>query len=274
MNRFTNWFAASVGLAATVFYHPLFAVTIETVPVGNPGNVADSTSFGAVADSFLVGATEVTNDQYAEFLNAVAGTDSHSLYNSKMGSDARGGIFQSGSIGSFTYGVKTNMGNKPINFVSFWDATRFTNWLHNGQTSGAQDNTTTEDGAYFLNGATNPNNVLILREPHATWFLPTEDQWYKAAFHQPAGEGGDSDDYWLYPTASNSEPTVATANGVGDISNSGANIANYIFGTDWNGQNGNVTTVGSAGVLSESFYGTFDQAGNVWEWSETVIDTS
>ena len=43
MNRFTNWFAASVGLAATVFYHPLFAVTIETVPVGNPGNVADST---------------------------------------------------------------------------------------------------------------------------------------------------------------------------------------------------------------------------------------
>ena len=163
----------------------------------------------------------------------MAGTDSHLLYNSNMGSDARGGIFQSGSIGSFTYGVKTNMGNKPINFVSFWDATRFTNWLHNGQTSGAQDNTTTEDGAYFLNGATNPNNVLILREPHATWFLPTEDQWYKAAFHQPAGEGGDSDDYWLYPTASNSEPTVATANGVGDISNSGANIANYIFGTDW-----------------------------------------
>jgi hypothetical protein len=50
----------------------------------------------------------------------------------------------------------------------------------------------------------------------------------------------------LYPTQSDAIPTVGTANATGDISNPGANVANYFFGADWNGQNGNVTTVGSA----------------------------
>ena len=58
-------------------------------------------------------------------------------------------------------------------------------------------------------------------------------------------------------------PTVATANATGDISNPGTNVANYDLGADWNGQNGNVTTVGTAGADSASFYGTFDQGGNV-----------
>ena len=70
------------------------------------------------------------------------------------------------------------------------------------------------------------------------------------------------------PRRSNSAPTIATANSVGDISNPGTNVANYNCGADWNGQNGNVTTVGSAGPLSQSFYGTSDQGGNVYEWNE------
>ncbi|MEQ9380023.1 MAG: hypothetical protein RJP95_04115, partial [Pirellulales bacterium] len=141
------------------------------------------------------------------------------------------------------------------------------NWLHNGQGTGD-----TETGAYTLLGGTpTPSNgSSITRNFGATWFLTSEDEWYKAAYYQPAAEGGDSDDYWLYPTASNSAPTVATANSVGDISNPGANVANRSFGADWNSQNGNVTTVGSAGPLSESFYGTSDQGGNVWEWNESL----
>ena len=110
--------------------------------------------------------------------------------------------------------------------------------------------------------------------PGATFFIPSEDEWYKAAYYQPAAQGGDTDNYWLYPTASNSVPTIATANAVGDISNPGPNVANYNSGADWNGQNGNVTTVGSAGALSASFYGTFDQGGNVFEWNESVISSS
>ncbi len=247
------------------------AVTIPTVPVGNLGNANDTTGFGAVSYDYLIATTEVTNAQYAEFLNAKAVSDPLGLYNANMGSNARGGITQSGVSGGFTYAPKTNMGDKPVNFVSWYDAIRFANWLHNGQGSGD-----TETGAYTLLGgtATPSNGDSITRNSGALWFLTSEDEWYKAAYHQPSAQGGDSDDYWLYPTASNTDPTVATANSVGDISNPGANVANYDFGADWNSLDGNVTTVGSAGALSDSFYGTADQGGNVWEWNEALISGS
>jgi hypothetical protein len=61
---------------------------------------------------------------------------------------------------------------------------------------------------------------------------------------------------------------------MGDISNPGANVANFFEAADWNGQDGNVTTVGSAGNSSASPYGTFDQGGNVHERNETVFDSS
>jgi hypothetical protein len=38
----------------------------------------------------------------------------------------------------------------PVNYVSFYDALRFANWLHNGQPTGAQGNATTEGGAYTI----------------------------------------------------------------------------------------------------------------------------
>ena len=63
---------------------------------------------------------------------------------------------------------------------------------------------------------------------------------------------------------------MAAANANGDISNPGTNVANYNRGADWNGLDGNLTTVGSAGPLSQTFYGTWDQAGNVFEWSEAA----
>ena len=63
-------------------------------------------------------------------------------------------------------------------------------------------------------------------------------------------------------------------NAFGEITNDGANIANYNFGADWNGQRGNLTTVGSGGPGSMSFSGAFDMAGNVFEWNEAVINGS
>ena len=238
---------------------------IRLYTFNNPNNLR----FGSVADTYRISKHEVTNDQYTEFLNAVdpMGTNPNSVYSSFMGSDARGGIaFNAGAASGSKYSTKTNMGNKPVNYVSFFDSMRFVNWLENGQPTGGSG---TESGVYTIG-----NGLNETRAPGATFFIPSEDEWYKAAYYQPAAQGGDTDNYWLYPTASNSAPTIATANAVGDISNPGANVANYNCGADWNGQNGNVTTVGSAGPLSASFYGTFDQGGNVWEWNEAVISSS
>lgn len=263
----TRVFRKTFGIATIVAVTTTFnssasaAVNFDWATIGNAGNTADTTGFGSVANEYRISKHEVTNAQYNEFLNAVAASDPNSLYSANMGTDPRGGITQSGSSGSFTYAFKVNMANKPVNWVSFIDAMRFTNWLHNGQTAGG-----TESGVYNIS-----NGLSETRAANASYFIPSENEWYKSAYHQPAVQGGDSDDYWQYPTASNSVPTVATANSVGDINNPGTNVANYLTGADWNGQDGNVTTVGSAGPNSASFYGTFDQGGNVWEWHETPL---
>ena len=97
-----------------------------------------------------------------------------------------------------------------------------------------------------------------------TAWIPSEDEWYKAAYYN-----GGTSTYSLYPTQSNTAPTVAAADASGNISNPGANVVNYLNGADWNGQNGNLTTVGSAGEASASFYGTFDQGGNVRTYPST-----
>ena len=258
--------AAGVATLMVFLTNPASAqVTFDWATVGNPGNAADNYGLGSVAYEFRIAKHEVTNDQYVQFLNAVAATDTNALYSSNMGSDTRGGIIQSGLSGSLVYAAKANMGNKPVNYVSFLDAIRFVNWLHNGQPAGAQDAFTTEEGVYTIS-----DGISETRRSAAKFFVPTENEWYKAAYDQPSGDGGDVDNYWRYPTASNDVPTIATATPTGDIGNPGTNVANYDFGADWNEQDGNVTTVGSAGALSESFYGTFDQGGNLKEWNETV----
>jgi formylglycine-generating enzyme required for sulfatase activity len=99
-----------------------------------------------------------------------------------------------------------------------------------------------------------------------------EDEWYKAAYYDPTPGAGGGDNYWAYPTQSDTVPTVASANATGDISNPGANVANYVRGADWNGEDGNVTTVGSA--AANNYFGTADQGGNVVEWNDAVISDS
>ena len=253
-------------------------VTMEMVTVGNAGNAADTTGdpnpAGAVAYEYRIGKYEVTNAQYTQFLNAMASTSTNGLYSSSMGSDVRGGITRSGVSGSYTYAVKAFMGDKPVNYVSWYDALRFCNWLHNGQPTGLQDSTTTEDGAYTLAGATavdagtDPTHGANGRNAGARFHLPSENEWYKAAHHEP---GASTNSYWLYPTRSDSAPTVATADVFGNIDNDTVNIANHSSGANWNGQTGNMTTVGSGGPGSQSFYGAADMGGNLYEWNEQDI---
>jgi formylglycine-generating enzyme required for sulfatase activity len=243
-------------------------ITIDTVTVGDVGNTADTVAHsmnpagqGAVSYAYNIGKYEVTNSQYVAFLNAAdaGGANANGIYNVLMGINARGGItYTSGSANGAKYTVRANMGDKPVNYVCWYDAARFTNWLGNGQGTGS-----TETGSYTLSGKTG----IITKNIGATVYISSEDEWYKAAYYKG---GSTTAGYWTYSTQSDTAPTVGTADASGNISNPGANVANYSYGADWNGQNGNVTTVGSAGATS--YYGTFDQGGNVWEWNDAVIN--
>ncbi len=261
------------------------AVTMEMVTVGDAGNAPDPLNtnavpgIGSVDYVYQIGKFEVRNSEYVEFLNAVAATDTYGLYNASMATDARGGIIQSGSSGSFTYSVKSGYENMPVVYVSFYDAVRFANWLENGQPTDAQVAGATETGSYtlFTDGSTTTN--VSARSANATWVIPTENEWYKAAYYDPTASG--TTNYWLYPTRSDSIPNSRPPNGTD------ANSANFYrndgapgdFLNDGHAVTGSpsfedttnyLTDVGSY-VLADSYFGTFDQGGNVSEWNDGVF---
>ena len=211
---------------------------MDWVTVGNPGNAADSlTGYGAVDHTYQIGKYEVTNAQYGEFLNAKGSSNTNGIYNSDM---ASAGITQSGSSGSYTYSVTGALANRPVVQVSWFDAARFANWMMNGQGNGDM-----ETGAYTLNGAT---SGIINANVGASVYLPSENEWYKAAYYNAT-----TTSYSLYP------------NGQNTISPEDANYNNLATGS--------TVDVGSY-ANDPSFYGTFDQGGNVWEWDDGVAPGS
>lgn len=242
-------------------------VTIALVPVGDPGNLPDTNTgslHGAVSYSYNIGKYDVTIAQYCAFLNSVAATDTYSLYSPSMATDLNvAGISQSGVSGSYTYSV-IGSGQRPITYVTWYDAARFSNWLTNGQGSGG-----TETGVYNLNGS---NPFLSLPADHSSligtgtkWFLPTDDEWYKAAYYK----GGNTNAYWTYPFKSNTQPTANAAPG-------GSNSANFLNhgvfavtqSASFSSSQNYLTDVGAySSALSP--YGAYDMGGDVNQWNET-----
>jgi sulfatase modifying factor 1 len=250
-------------------------ITIATVPVGNPGNAGEWSGesyggygpdriCGSVGYNYNIGKYEVTAGQYTAFLNAVARTDTYALYSTGMSYTDRGsGITRGGSSGSYTYSVATDFINRPVNYVGWGDCARFTNWLHNGQPTGPQDASTTEDGAYYLNGATtNAQLLAVNREADWRWAITSEDEWYKAAYHKNDGVTGN---FFDYPTSSNTAPGQDMADASGN--NANYYTAPYAYPID----SPYYTTVAGEFQNSDSPYSTFDQGGNVREWNEAIV---
>jgi len=320
--------------------------------VGDRGNAADPrTGYGQVDRDFSMMTFELTNEQYTRFLNAVdpAGEYQSLYYFPSMTSRSEGGIvYEASRPDGSRYFSKPFMDNKPVNYVSWFSAARFANWLGNG---GGDADTST--GAYRLSAgqvvnATRSNNVAtyttsaatgvqvgdivavtgipfegqnrnspnrsgqVLSTPTPTSFtvaqlgedsflsgsgssfmqgssaaslpdavyrLPTENEWYKAAYYKG---GGTNAGYWTFGTQSDETPAQILANQFGDgLLGGQGNFANYDRGAQydlrpvWNNPgwatnepDGSVVTVGTGGAPSG--YGLSDMTQNVWEWIEAV----
>ena len=222
------------------------AAPISWAIVGDPGNAANSDGYGSVSQTYWISRTEVTNEQYTDFLNRVdpTGTNARALYSSSMGTATSGGIrFEGSNDPGSRYVIRLDRADWPVNFVTVDDTLRFANWMNNGR--GTAD---TESGAYDLSsGGSGP----VARSAGATVFLPSENEWYKAAYFDPIGSA-----YHLYPGGSG---LVMSCSEPGSGSNS-ANCDDAVGGP---------TDVASY-VGSASPYRSFDQGGNVFEWTEGV----
>jgi formylglycine-generating enzyme required for sulfatase activity len=233
----------SLGIASSAS-----AVTIEWTPIGSPGNACDPQSdgcYGSVGYEYRIGTYEVSNAEYTEFLNAVGSSDPGSLYYASLD------IIRTGSPGSYSYSVNPQRADLPVLVVTHYDALRFANWMHNGQPTGEQNSSTTESGAYTITALGISSNS-ISRNPGARFFLPTDDEWYKAAYYDAAAAT-----YYDYPTGSNTAPTCTAPTAA-------PNSANC------SGAAGNDDTARGSYTGSASPYGTFDQGGNAWELTETI----
>ena len=239
----------AVAMLATVGLYAA-PISIDTVVIGNANNPADTRTtaeggtpgLGRVSYEYNIGTTAVTAGQYTAFLNAVATTgDTHGLYNVNMVDNVNGCGITANTVGGVTTYTATKGDNMPVNYVSVYDAMRFCNWLTTGNT---------EVGVYMFSGT---DSVAQITRNSTYWTagaggvaVASLDEWYKAAFYQ--GDGT----YSMYANGTNTAPTGTEANfsasGIGSITDVDFGVASY--------------------------YNTFGQNGNVWEWAETISSGS
>jgi len=192
-------------------------IDMDFVTIGNAGNAGDTRTeahpygCGAVSSNYRIGKYEVTAAQW-QTINTAAG------------------------IGNSGYWS----GNQPVASISWYDAAQFCNYLTSGNKY---------SGAYQFDISGNflsIDRVSSISTYGTTYVMPTEDEWYKAAYFKPDGSG-----YSLYANGTNTIP-IAGVN-----SNYYNGVFNY--GSPWVITNG-----------TQEQNGTFDMMGNIYEWNETI----
>ena len=149
-------------------------------------------------------------------------------------------------------------GNQPAATINWYEAAAFVNFLNTNSGKTAAYDLTFSSGSWSMalwssEQAWTAGGTNLYRNKNAFYFLPSENEWYKAAYYNAAGTN-----YFLYPTTTTNVPTAVA-------SGTNANTAVYnqaaLQGP---------AAVNLAGGLSA--YGTMGQGGNVWEWMETAAD--
>ncbi len=209
-------------------------IDIDFVTIGNPGNPGDTRIYaippgcGAVGYTYQIGKYEVTNAQWYDFVTAAGAPTGNP-------SDA------------YDDSAHFTGDNQPANEVSWYEAAQFSNYLTSGDKS---------QGAYQFSGNNaNPGDFEGIDRDSAlstygiVYVIPTEDEWYKAAYYgrRPNGSYG----YSYYANGTYTAPIAGVDTNYDDT-----------VGQPWDVGVGNGT---------KEQNGTYDIMGNVWEWNETLI---
>ena len=243
---------------------------LNWVTVGDPRNPPDRMyRAGAVSYTFRIARTELSNQHYARFLNDVAReADPYCLYSVSMSTGILGGIDRTGILGRYVYSPKPGWGDRPVVYISWYDAARFANYLHFGRPStGRSEFGTTEGdhktGAYDtreLGGCSpgDPQKAPTRRNAGARFWIPSVDEWHKAAYYDPHRYGGR---YWLYPHRSDAPPHPDPPPGTSHSANY-SDAGRLALGAPF--YLAKVTDY----AFAQSPYGALQMGGNVWEWLE------
>jgi formylglycine-generating enzyme len=210
---------AIVNVASAVIIR---GIDIDFVTIGNAGNAADTggtPGCGAVSYGYRIGKYEVTNAQWNTF-TAAAGAPTGNGY-------------------GYDYSAWFTGAQQPTNNVSWYEAAQFCNYLTSGQKY---------SGAYQFDQSGNflgIDRVSSISTYGTTYVIPTENEWYKAAYFKPNGSG-----YSLYANGLNTIPAA----------DNGWNYFGGLYGDPWD-----------VGTGTQEQNGTFDMMGNIYEWDEALF---
>jgi len=201
------------------------------------GDTNPASGYGIINNDYRMGVCEITNDQWnkfkAELDVPVTGSPWFAYHRDPYWTDT----------------------SVPTNEVSWDEAAQFVNWLNTStghqaayKFTGTQGTGDYTFGVWDTSDAAGGTNLY--RHKNAFYYLPTEDEWVKAA-------------YWD-GTAMQTYATKA-----GELLYQGDGNS----GTGWNYENATAPygpwNVGSG---SEELNGTFDMMGNLWEWMESPFN--
>ena len=215
--------------------------SLTFVRIGNPGNAPDNITNpirpdwyqpnGSVSYEYGIGKYEISRDAISK-------------------------ANDSGQLG-ITMWNGISEGNKPATDLNWREAATFVNWLNTSQGYHRAYNIQGNSSGYWNDSESwTEGGLNQWRHKDARFFLPTANEWFKAAYYDPNKDGVGG--YWTFPTASDSAPTPVA---------SGTDQGTAV----WNGQDG-PADVDQAGGLST--YGVMGMAGNVNEWEEGKYDDS
>ena len=209
-------------------------------------------------DPFFMGRYEVTNQQYADFLNSalasgsvyvlgdqVYGTENNEVYCDTAASHAYCQIVYDAAV--FTVATKAgrDMSADPMVQVSWYGAAAYCNWRSVGQGYQTCYDLVTWQCDFAKHG----------------YRLPTEAEWEYAA------RGANQNPYYRFPWGDTINHDHANYRADGSIPSQPYDTSPYSMGTfhpDWDDPPYPYTSV--VGSFPPNALGLYDMAGNVWDW--------
>jgi formylglycine-generating enzyme required for sulfatase activity len=249
----------------------------DFVTVGAPGNrswIASERLFpngttlnhtndrGRVDYSYRIMRTEVVQTQYVDFVQAFRPfwlSIANIPGRVESGSPVAPALTGSGISIFGGFDVNHAYDNSAMT-ISWRNAARYTNWLHNGAPTEQAELSwdTFHTGAYTFTDESfthTGRGTPITRNADARFWLPGLDEYLKAAYYDPNRYGEGEEGYWPYPNVSESEPWFGPP-GEGD------------WGYDDDAPVSEQLAVGQfPGTVSP--WGLLDVVGTASEWVET-----
>jgi hypothetical protein len=277
---------------------------------------------GSVPYEYGIGEVEVTVEQYVAFLNTVDpfGRNQMGLYSENESGAAwpRFGQIDYSALaraGKHYAAAAPEWNDKPYGFANFLRSARFDNSVANGKVLSQQSSSS--NGFNYVTytvqlsrktgtGMYDMHKRAPVRTEESGFVIPSQNEWIKAAYYDPAGGGTYS--YWQYPTNEGEFGKITATNPAmpaqvqlnpltGDVTNSSTQpLANFHAegqaAASWCPSNqtqeacetvnpfhmpakaykklyqGSLNTVGQAGTFSP--WGTLEQGGNAVEWTDTI----